>query len=55
MVSAPAWVNMCQPSASRAMDPNTKPATISPTIMLAVSATTSQTRFSLRSCCLPRK
>ena len=40
MVSAPAWVSMCQPSATRAIDPKIVPPAISATIMTAVRATT---------------
>src|SRR5439155_300814 len=35
---------MCQPSANSAIDPENHPTTISPTIMVAVSATTNQVR-----------
>ncbi len=47
MASAPACVDMCQPSATTAIEPNIVPPTISATIMTAVSATTNQVR---RSC-----
>src|SRR5260370_36093685 len=55
MASAPAWVDMCQPSASSAIEPNIVPPAISTTIMAAVSATTAQVRRSLRSWAAPRK
>jgi hypothetical protein len=35
---------MCQPSANSAIDPKIDPATISPTIITAVSATTNEVR-----------
>ena len=38
---------MCQPSANSAIDPESHPTTISPTIMAAVSTTTNQVRRSL--------
>lgn len=44
---------MCQPSASSAIDPNTLPATISPTIITSVRATTARTRRSLRAWAAP--
>ena len=47
MPSAAAWVAMCQPSASSAIDPESHPAEISPTIMTVVSPTTNQVRRSL--------
>src|SRR4051812_21121290 len=46
---------MCQPSASNAIEPNSEPATISPTIMTSVRTTTSQVRRSFSSCLSPRK
>src|SRR5476649_1045169 len=46
---------MCQPSASRAIEPKIEPPAISTTIIAAVRPTTSQVRFSLRSCWAPRK
>ncbi len=55
MASAPAWVDMCQPSASSAIEPNSVPPAISATIMVAVRPTTNQVRRSLRSCAAPRK
>src|SRR5260221_14691508 len=55
MASAPAWVDMCQPSASSAIEPKIVPPAISTTIMAAVSPTTAQVRRSLRSCADPRK
>src|SRR5260221_5115317 len=55
MASAPAWVDMCQPSASSAIEPKIVPPAISTTIMAAVSPTTAQVRRSLRSWAAPRK
>src|SRR5882757_4100594 len=55
MASAPAWVDMCQPSASSAIEPKSVPPAISATIMTAVSPTTAQVRRSLRSWAAPRK
>src|SRR5260370_42122135 len=55
MASAPAWVDMCQPSASSAIEPNIVPPAISTTIMAAVSPTTAQVRRSLRAWAAPRK
>src|SRR5882672_551643 len=55
MASAAACVDMCQPSASSAIEPNSVPPTISATIMAAVSPTTAQVRRSLRSWAAPRK
>ncbi|WP_425415740.1 hypothetical protein [Paracoccus chinensis] len=46
---APAWVDMCQPSATSAIEPKMLPAVISTTIIVAVMAMTSQVRRSLRS------
>src|SRR5438132_1618628 len=46
MESAATWVDMCQPSASSAIDPVRKPATISATIVTAVIATTIHMRRS---------
>jgi len=57
------WVTRARPKIDRIacpwlvrrfVDPNSDPATISPTIMTAVSATTNQVRRSLRSCFGPR-
>src|SRR5215204_5968730 len=47
MVRAAAWVNMCQPSATSAIEPKIDPATISATIMTPVSATTDHVRRSV--------
>ena len=55
MPSAPACVDMCQPSATTAIEPNSVPPTISATIIAAVSATTNQVRRSCLSCLAPRK
>ena len=55
MASAAAWVDMCQPSASSAIEPKIAPPAISTTIIAAVSPTTSQVRRSLRSWAAPRK
>ena len=49
MVSAPACVAMCTPSASSAMEPYAMPAMISAIIMTKVMATTIQVRRALRS------
>ena len=54
MLSADAWLAMCQPSASRAMEPKTMPAAISMTIMTAVSAITSRVWRSFCSSFAPR-
>lgn len=40
LASAEAWVAVRQPLASRAIEPNMRPPTISPTIITAVSQTT---------------
>ena len=45
---APAWVAMCQPSASSAIELNQEPAAISTTMVIAVSPTTIQVRRSCR-------
>ena len=50
MSMAAAWVDMCQPSATSAIDPKTVPAVISITIIAVVSAMTIQVRLSLRAC-----
>src|ERR1043166_5869649 len=55
MASAPAWVDMCQPSASSAIEPYTMPPAISATIIVAVRPTTAHVRRSLRSWAVPRK
>src|SRR5260221_5555713 len=55
MASARAWVDICQPSASSAIEPKIVPPAISATIMAAVSPTTAQVRRSLRSWAAPRK
>jgi hypothetical protein len=46
---------MCQPSASSAIDPDTTPATISPTIITAVTAITVRVRRWCSACSRPRK
>ena len=46
MPSAVACEAMCRPSASSAMEPYTRPATISTTIITAVTPTTSSVRAS---------
>src|SRR5262249_41592374 len=55
MASAAACVDMCQPSASSAIEPKMVPPAISATIMVAVSAAPNQVRRSLRSWAWPRK
>jgi hypothetical protein len=49
MARAEAWLAMCQPSASSAIELKTVPATISTTIIAAVSAITRRVFRSLRS------
>ena len=44
MASAAAWVAMCQPSATSAIEPYQVPPMISATIMTSVSATTHRVR-----------
>src|SRR5579862_4957143 len=55
MTSAPAWVDMCSPSAISAIEPHSQPPAISAAIIVPHSATTAQLRRSLRAWCGPRK
>src|SRR5690349_12877422 len=55
MASAPAWVDMCQPSASSAIEPNIMPPAISATIIAAGRPTTAHVRRTLPSWAAPSK
>src|SRR6516162_8931171 len=54
MTRAAAWVDMCRPSATSAMEPQSMPPKISAVIIVTQSATTAQLRRSFRSWCAPR-
>src|SRR5262249_720469 len=53
--SAPAWVDMCSPSAISATEPNQMPPTISTTIITAQIAMTIRVLRALWSCASPKK
>src|SRR5580658_59972 len=54
MSIAPAWVDMCRPSATSANEPNRLPPMISTSIIVPHSAMTAQVRRSFCSCPGPR-
>src|SRR6516164_7219912 len=54
MTRAAAWVDMCRPSATSAMEPQSIPPMISAVIIVTQSATTAQLLRSFRSWCAPR-